>query len=41
MLTQFKVDQKVLGWVWSEMGEASGHRTLKLTVSQELVNGIN
>ena len=37
-----KVDQNILGWAWSEMGVASPVMlTLKLPVSQELVDGMN
>ena len=39
---KLKVDQKFLGWTWSEMGVTSlVHRTLKLTISQEWVDGMN
>ena len=31
---KLNVDQKILGWTWSEMGIAS-HGTLKLAVSQK------
>ena len=37
---KLKLDQKVLGCAWSEMGQ-SVHRTLTLTVFQEGIDGIN
>ena len=39
---KLKVDQKFVGWIWSKNGcGQSGHRTLKLTVPQELTDGMN
>ena len=37
---KLKVNRKILGWVWSKMGVAT-LRTLKLTVSQKEINGVN
>ena len=41
---KLKSDQKFIGWTWSKMGVAtlvSGHRALKLTLSQKWTDEIN
>ena len=41
---KLKADQKFIGWTWLKMGVASlvsGHKTVKLTLSQKWTDEIN
>ena len=38
---KLKVDQKISGWAWLEIGVTSQITALKLTLSQEWIDGVN